>query len=177
MVSGQHPARNETSGVPARGPFTRCEPVQQAGKSIEGLMSDLTDKNCWSLATPPAATPDKMQRLLERAAGPSRPSRIRGLLWRSICGRDHARDRQAGRAACGHEAPEAADAGGVVHVAADQFRLRPRPDPPVHLGHLAPDPVMAALAICAVNAADLRATSAAPPIPTLAGQQPPMTPA
>jgi len=36
---------------------------------------------------------------------------------------------------------------------------------------------MAALAICAVNAADLRATSAAPPIPTLAGQQPPMTPA
>ena len=30
--------------------FTRREPVQQAGKYIDGLMSDLPDKNCWSLA-------------------------------------------------------------------------------------------------------------------------------
>ena len=36
--------------------------------------------------------------------------------------------------------------------------------------------VMAALAICAVTAADLRATSPAPPIPTRADQQPPTDP-
>ena len=36
--------------------------------------------------------------------------------------------------------------------------------------------VMAALAICAVTAADLRATSPAPPAPTRAGQQPPHDP-
>ena len=45
------------------------EPVQQAGKYIDGLMSDLPDKNCWSLAQHAGdASPDKMQRLLERAA-------------------------------------------------------------------------------------------------------------
>ena len=39
-----------------------------AGKYIDGLMSDLPDKNCWSLAQHAGdAAPDKMQRLLERA--------------------------------------------------------------------------------------------------------------
>ncbi len=49
--------------------FTRREPVRQAGKYIDGLMSDLPDKNCWSLAQHAGdAAPGKMQRLLERAA-------------------------------------------------------------------------------------------------------------
>ena len=60
--------RNELTGLLAAH-FTRREPVQQAGKYIDGLMSDLPDKNCWSLAQHAGdAAPDKMQRLLERAA-------------------------------------------------------------------------------------------------------------
>ena len=49
--------------------FTRREPARQAGKYIDALMSDLPDKNCWSLAQHAGnAAPGKMQRLLERAA-------------------------------------------------------------------------------------------------------------
>jgi SRSO17 transposase len=60
--------RNELTGLLAAH-FTRREPVQQAGKYIDGLMSDLPHKNCWSLAQHAGdASPDKMQRLLERAA-------------------------------------------------------------------------------------------------------------
>lgn len=60
--------RNELTGLLAAH-FTRREPVQQAGKYIDALMSDLPDKNCWSLAQYAGdASPDKMQRLLERAA-------------------------------------------------------------------------------------------------------------
>jgi len=59
--------RNELTGL-LSAHFTRREPVQQAGKYIDGLMSDLPDKNCWSLAQHAGdASPDKMQRLLERA--------------------------------------------------------------------------------------------------------------
>jgi len=59
--------RNELAGLLAAH-FTRREPVQQAGKYIDGLMSDLPDKNCWSLAQHAGdASPGKMQRLLERA--------------------------------------------------------------------------------------------------------------
>ncbi len=59
--------RNELTGLLAAH-FTRREPVQQAGKYIDALASDLPDKNCWSLAQHAGdATPDKMQRLLERA--------------------------------------------------------------------------------------------------------------
>ena len=60
--------RNHLTGLLAAH-FTRREPVQQAGKYIDGLMSDLPDKNCWSLAQHAGdASPGKMQRLLERAA-------------------------------------------------------------------------------------------------------------
>src|SRR5260370_1179506 len=42
---------------------------RQARKSVTGLISDLPRKNCWALAEQAGdATPDKMQRLLERAA-------------------------------------------------------------------------------------------------------------
>jgi SRSO17 transposase len=48
--------------------FARVEPFRAAGGYIRGLMSDLPRKNCWSLAQEAGdATPDRMQRLLERA--------------------------------------------------------------------------------------------------------------
>ena len=49
--------------------FTRVEPFAQAGKYVRGLLSDLPRKNCWTLAEYAGdATPDRMQRLLERAS-------------------------------------------------------------------------------------------------------------
>jgi SRSO17 transposase len=48
--------------------FARVEPFAQAGKYVRGLLSDLPRKNCWTLAEYAGdATPDRMQRLLERA--------------------------------------------------------------------------------------------------------------
>jgi SRSO17 transposase len=45
------------------------EPRRQARKYVTGLISDLPRKNCWALAGQAGdQTPDKMQRLLERAA-------------------------------------------------------------------------------------------------------------
>jgi SRSO17 transposase len=49
--------------------FARVEPRRQARKYVAGLISDLPRKNCWALAEQAGdQTPDKMQRLLERAA-------------------------------------------------------------------------------------------------------------
>jgi SRSO17 transposase len=49
--------------------FARVEPRRQARKYVIGLMGDLPHKNCWALAEQAGdQTPDKMQRLLERAA-------------------------------------------------------------------------------------------------------------
>jgi SRSO17 transposase len=51
------------------GCFARVEPRRQARKYVTGLIGDLPRKNCWALAEQAGdATPDKMQRLLERAA-------------------------------------------------------------------------------------------------------------
>ena len=51
------------------GCFARVEPRREARKYITGLISDLPRKNCWVLAEHAGdQTPDKMQRLLERAA-------------------------------------------------------------------------------------------------------------
>jgi SRSO17 transposase len=48
--------------------FTRVEPRWQARKYISCLMSSVPRKNCWTMAEQAGdATPDKMQRLLERA--------------------------------------------------------------------------------------------------------------
>lgn len=42
--------------------------MRQAGKYLRGLLSDLPRKNCWTLAEYVGdRTPDRMQRLLERA--------------------------------------------------------------------------------------------------------------
>jgi hypothetical protein len=49
--------------------FARVELRRQARKYVVGLMGDLPRKNCWALAEQAGdQTPDKMQRLLERAA-------------------------------------------------------------------------------------------------------------
>jgi SRSO17 transposase len=49
--------------------FTRVEPRRQARKYVTGLMGDVPRKNCWVLAEQAGdQTPDRMQRLLERAA-------------------------------------------------------------------------------------------------------------
>ncbi len=49
--------------------FARVEPRRQARKYVTGLISDVPRKNCWSLAEQAGdQAPDKMQRLLERAA-------------------------------------------------------------------------------------------------------------
>jgi len=51
------------------GCFSRVEPRRQARKYVTGLISDVPGKNCWALAEQAGdQTPDKMQRLLERAA-------------------------------------------------------------------------------------------------------------
>lgn len=49
--------------------FARVEPRREARKYVTGLISGLPRKNCWALAEHAGdQTPDKMQRLLERAA-------------------------------------------------------------------------------------------------------------
>src|SRR2546423_5404601 len=49
--------------------FARVEPFAQAGKYVRGLLSALPRKNCWTLAEYAGdATPDRIQRLLERAS-------------------------------------------------------------------------------------------------------------
>lgn len=49
--------------------FSRVEPRRQAGKYVRALMSDLLRKNCWAIAEHAGdATPDRTQRLLERAS-------------------------------------------------------------------------------------------------------------
>jgi len=51
------------------GCFARVEPRLQARKYVTGLISELPRKNCWALAEQAGdATPDRMPRLLERAA-------------------------------------------------------------------------------------------------------------
>jgi hypothetical protein len=48
--------------------FFRVEPRLQARKYVRALMSDLPRKNCWAIAEHAGdASPDRMQRLLERA--------------------------------------------------------------------------------------------------------------
>jgi SRSO17 transposase len=50
------------------GCFARVEPRRAACAYVRGLVADLPRKNCWTLAQHAGdATPDKMQRLLERA--------------------------------------------------------------------------------------------------------------
>jgi hypothetical protein len=70
MLEGGRAEQKLTELIGRIGPcFTRPEPLRQAGKYVRGLMSDLPRKNCWTLAEYAGdRTPDRMQRLLERAS-------------------------------------------------------------------------------------------------------------
>src|SRR3954447_9366381 len=70
MVEAERAAQNRAELMVRLGVhFARPEPWAQAGKYVTGLMSDLPRKNCWTLAEHAGdGTPDRMQRLLERAA-------------------------------------------------------------------------------------------------------------
>ena len=55
--------------------FARVEPRRQARKYVTGLISGVPRKNCWALAEQAGdQTPDKMQRLLERASWDAAPA-------------------------------------------------------------------------------------------------------
>jgi SRSO17 transposase len=90
--------------------FSRVEPVRQVGKYIRGLMSDLPRKNCWTLAEYAGdATPDRMQRLLERAS------------WNTLAVMRGVRD---------FVAEHLADPHGLAVVVLDESGRRSRARPP-----------------------------------------------
>ena len=70
MVEAERVEQNLSALIGRIGPlFARPEPLRQAGKYVRGLLSDLPRKNCWTLAEHAGdRTPDRMQRLLERAS-------------------------------------------------------------------------------------------------------------
>lgn len=73
------------------GVFARPEPWQQAGKYIDGLASDLSRKNGWTLAEQAGdATPDKMQRLLNHASWDHEQAAavVRGFVAEHLAGPD-----------------------------------------------------------------------------------------
>ena len=86
------------------------EPRRQARAFVTGLLSDLPRKNCWTLAEQAGdATPDRMQRLLERAAWDAveamrevRTSRCLGWVIRLVrcwCWTSRGRRKAGGRTA------------------------------------------------------------------------------
>jgi transposase len=70
MLEAAELARSNRDDLLGRlaGVFGRREPRLQAGKYVDGLLSDLPRKNGWTLAERAAdRTPDRTQRLLNRA--------------------------------------------------------------------------------------------------------------
>jgi SRSO17 transposase len=69
MVEAQAASAKLTQLMEAlAGCFARVEPRRTARGYLTGLIADLPRKNCWALAQHAGdASPDKMQRLLERA--------------------------------------------------------------------------------------------------------------
>jgi SRSO17 transposase len=70
MVEAEQAGEKLDALMAALGPhFARVEPFRQARKYITALIGDLPRKNCWTIAEYAGdATPDRMQRLLERAS-------------------------------------------------------------------------------------------------------------
>src|SRR3954467_15666198 len=91
--------------------FRRVQPLAQAGKYLRGLPSDLPGKNCWTLAENAGhATPDRMQRLLERACWDSAAATgtVRDVAAEHLAGEglcvpvlDESGQEKTGTAACG----------------------------------------------------------------------------
>jgi SRSO17 transposase len=131
--------------------FARVEPFAQAGKYVRGLMSDLPRKNCWTLAEYAGdATPDRMQRLLERASWDTMAAMgtVRDFVVEHLAGDgglavlvlDESGDEKTGTATCGVKRQYVGCAGKVANavnfVNATYSTPRARADrvPPVHPG-------------------------------------------
>ncbi len=107
--------------------FARVEPFAQAGKYVRGLMSDLPRKNCWTLAEHAGdATPDRMQRLLERASWDTMAAMgtVRDFVVQHLGGEggpavlvlDESGDEKTGTATCGVKRQYVGCAGKVANA-------------------------------------------------------------
>ncbi len=106
--------------------FARVEPFQQAGKYVRGLMSDLPRKNCWTLAEYAGdPTPDRMQRLLERASWDTLAAMatVRAFVVEHLTGDglvvlvlDESGDEKTGTATCGVKRQYVGCAGKVANA-------------------------------------------------------------
>src|SRR6266508_3093066 len=107
--------------------FTRVEPRAQASKYVFGLMSDLPRKNCWTLAEYAGdRTPDRMQRLLERACWDTiaATGTVRDFVVELLAGEgglavlvlDESGDEKTGTATCGVKRQYVGCAGKVANA-------------------------------------------------------------
>src|SRR6266542_3763350 len=106
--------------------FARVEPFAQAGKYVRGLMSDLPRKNCWTLAEYAGdLTPDRMQRLLERASWDTLAAMatVRAFAVEHLTGDglavlvlDESGDEKTGTATCGVKRQYVGCAGKVANA-------------------------------------------------------------
>ena len=106
--------------------FARVEPFAQAGKYVRGLLSDLPHKNCWTLAEYAGdATPDRMQRLLERASWDTMAAMgtVRDFVAEHLADDglavlvlDESGDEKTGTATCGVKRQYAGCAGKVANA-------------------------------------------------------------
>ncbi len=107
--------------------FTRVEPRAQASKYVFGLMSDLPRKNCWTLAEYAGdRTPDRMQRLLERACWDTIAAMgtVRDFVVEHLAGEgglavlvlDESGDEKTGTATCGVKRQYVGCAGKVANA-------------------------------------------------------------
>ena len=107
--------------------FTRVEPFAQAGKYVRGLMSDLPRKNCWTLAEYAGdATPDRMQRLLDRASWDTMAAMgtVRDFVAEHLAGGgglavlvlDESGDEKTGTATCGVKRQYVGCAGKITNA-------------------------------------------------------------
>ena len=107
--------------------FARVEPFVQAGKYVRGLLSDLPRKNCWTLAEYAGdATPDRMQRLLDRASWDTRAAMgtVRDFVAEHLAADDglavlvldESGDEKTGTATCGVKRQYVGCAGKVANA-------------------------------------------------------------
>jgi SRSO17 transposase len=107
--------------------FARVEPFAQARKYVRVLMSDLPRKNCWTLAEYAwDRTPDRMQRLLERASWDTMAAMgtVRDYVVEHLDGGgglavlvlDESGDEKTGNATCGVKRQYVGCAGKVANA-------------------------------------------------------------
>src|SRR3954447_17829691 len=127
MVEAERAAQNRAELMVRLGVhFARPEPWAQAGKYVTGLMSDLPRKNCWTLAEHAGdGTPDRMQRLVERAAWDTSAAMatVRGFVAEHLADDglcvlvlDESGVEKSGPATCGGKRQYVGCAGKVANV-------------------------------------------------------------